>query len=391
LEVGGAAASMIRTDHRTEPMTERSLPTEDEMYAAVVARDTRYDGIFFTAVRTTGIFCRPGCPARTPERRNVEFHPSARAALAGGFRPCKRCRPLEPRGATPEPIRSLLAEIDADPTRRLRDDDLRARGLEPAALRRWFNRHHGMTFHAYQRARRVGRAIGDLARGGAITHAAFGNGFESLSGFQEALRQLTGRSAARSRDTVVVHLSRVLTPLGPMLLGTTDGGVCLLEFTDRRMLETQLQRLERRLGCAWVPGSTDASRRLEQELEEYFAGTRRRFDVPLAMHGTAFQQSAWSALAAIPYGETRSYAEQARMIGAPTATRAVARANGDNRIAIVIPCHRVVGADGTLTGYGGGLWRKRYLLDLERGRVGGETLSLFPEAAGAGVRGAAAG
>jgi AraC family transcriptional regulator, regulatory protein of adaptative response / methylated-DNA-[protein]-cysteine methyltransferase len=361
-------------------MNERALPPAEEMYSAVVARDSRYDGIFFTGVKTTGIFCRPSCPARKPERHNVEFYASAGAALEHGFRACKRCRPLEPRGQTPEPIRQLLDELDADHALRLRDGDLRARGLDPTMLRRWFKQHHGMTFQAFQRARRMGRAIGELAHGEPITHAACGNGFESLSGFQEALRQLTGRSASRSRDAILVHLSRVPTPLGPVLLGTTGEGVCLLEFTDRRMLETQLRRLAQRLGCTFVPGSTDVGGQMARELEEYFAGARREFRTPLLLHGSDFQQRVWTALARIPYGETRSYAEQARMIGAPSAVRAVARANGDNRIAIVIPCHRVVGADGTLTGYGGGLWRKRFLLDLERNSVGTDSLPLFRQA-----------
>ncbi|HEU5211011.1 MAG TPA: methylated-DNA--[protein]-cysteine S-methyltransferase [Longimicrobiales bacterium] len=344
---------------------ERTLPPADEMYGALLARDTRYDGIFFTAVRTTGIFCRPTCPAKKPDRRNVDFFASARAALAHGFRPCLRCRPMEPPGATPEPIRLLLAEIERAPMNRLRDADLRARGLEPAALRRWFRTHHGMTFQAYHRALRLSRALGQLASGADITRAAFDNGYDSLSGFQDALRQITGRSPARSRNTTVVHLSRVLTPLGPMLLGTADEQVCILEFTDRRMLETQLTRLSRKLGCAFLPGSTDVSRRMEGELAEYFAGERRVFETPVATPGTDFQQRVWAALREIPFGTVRSYGEQARAIGEPNAVRAVARANGDNRIAIVIPCHRVIGADGTLTGYGGGLWRKQWLLEHE--------------------------
>ena len=346
--------------------TSAALPPADEMYAAVLARDTRYDGIFVTAVRTTGIFCRPSCPARKPKRENIEFHATPREALALGFRPCKRCRPLELPGQTPREIRELLEEVERDPARRLRDGDLRERGLDPALVRRWFKRHHGMTFHAYQRALRVGRAIAQLADGESITSAAYENGYDSLSGFQEALRQITGRSPSRSRDVATIHLSRVLTPLGPMLLGTSEAGVCLLEFTDRRMLETQLQRLVRRLNCVFVPGTTDVGRQLEAELEAYFAGTLRTFTTPLDMRGTEFQQRVWAALREVPYGEVRSYADQAEMIGAPKAVRAVARANGDNRIAIVIPCHRVIGRDGTLTGYGGGLWRKRYLLELER-------------------------
>lgn len=347
-------------------MIERTLPPAEEMYAAVLARDTRYDGIFVTAVKTTGIFCRPSCPARKPERRNVDFHPSAKEALAHGFRPCRRCRPLERPGETPEPIRGLLSEIEQDPSRRLRDRDVRERGVDPTTLRRWFKQHHGMTFQAYQRARRLANAIGELSRGAPITHAAFGNGFDSLSGFQDALRQVTGRSPSRSRDAAVVHLSRVLTPLGPMLMGTTEAGVCLLEFTDRPMLATQLRRLVQRLGCVYAPGTTEIGRRMEEELEAYFAGALRAFRTPLDTPGSEFQQRVWNALREIPYGGTRSYAQQARSIGAPTAVRAVARANGDNRVAVVIPCHRVIGADGGLTGYGGGLWRKQWLLHHER-------------------------
>lgn len=352
-------------------MIQRKLPPADEMYDAVLKRDSRYDGIFFTAVTTTRIFCRPSCPARKPDRRNVEFHRSAREALALGFRPCKRCRPLEPAGLTPEPIRRLLAEIENDDGLRLRDRDLRARGLDPAMVRRWFKTHHGLTFHAYQRGRRLARAMGELSRGTEITHAAFGSGYESLSGFQDALRQITGKPPSRSRDATVVHLSRVLTPLGPMLMGATEDGVCLLEFTDRRMLETQLRRLVERLDCAYVPGTTEPGARLEAELDDYFAGRLQEFRTPLVTPGTAFQQRVWSALRSVPYGETRSYGEEARMIDAPTAVRAVARANGDNRIAIVIPCHRVVGSDGKLAGYGGGLWRKGWLLDHERAALAG--------------------
>ena len=347
----------------------RDLPPEGEMYRAFLERDTRYDGIFFTAVRTTGIFCLPSCSAKKPRRENLEFYATAKDALAMGYRPCKRCRPMERPGRTPEPIRRLLAELERDPTRRYRDDDLRARGLDPAAVRRWFKRHHGMTFQAYQRALRLGCALGKLARGEPVTRTAFDSGYDSLSGFQEALRRITGRSPARSRDVTVVHLTRVTTPIGPMLLGATDRGVCLLEFTDRRMLETQLRRVARHLDCVFVPGANEHARRLEAELEAYFAGALRTFETPLDMFGTPFQRRVWEALLQIPYGETRSYAEQARAIGEPNAVRAVARANGDNRIAIVIPCHRVIGSDGKLTGYGGGLWRKQYLLELERARA----------------------
>jgi AraC family transcriptional regulator of adaptative response/methylated-DNA-[protein]-cysteine methyltransferase len=152
-----------------------------------------------------------------------------------------------------------------------------------------------------------------------------------------------------------------------MVAGATDDALCFFEFSDRRRLERQLDRLRARLRCALVPGDSDLLRRVESEIEAYFDGRLREFSIPLAAPGTDFQEKVWDELRKIPYGETRSYAEIARAIGRPSAVRAVARANGDNRMAIFIPCHRVVGSDGTLTGYGGGLWRKRHLLDLESG------------------------
>ena len=350
------------------------------MVQAVLERDSSYEGIFVLAVRSTGIFCRPGCPARTPNRANMVFFPGAREAMAHGYRPCLRCRPMVPRGETPEAMKALLAEVDAHPGTRLRDQDLRVRGLDPVAVRRWFRRHHGMTFHGYQRGRRLAVALDHLSRGAPVTHAAFDSGYDSVSGFQDALKTLTGRSPARSRDALVVNLSQVTTPLGPMLLGATPEAVCLLEFTDRRMLETQLKRLESRLGCVFVPGGNDVARALEDELARYFTGQLTAFTTSLLTPGTPFQQAVWAGLQEIPYGQIRSYGEQARALGSPRAVRAVGRANGDNRIAIVIPCHRVVGANGSLTGYGGGLERKRFLLELERGRSpGGQgELGLFP-------------
>jgi len=306
-----------------------TLPPDNTLYRALVERDRAFEGIFVAAVRTTGIFCRPTCPARKPNRENVEFFSSAADALAHGYRPCKVCRPMEPAGSPPDWLASLLDEVHADPRSRLKDRDLRARGLDPTRVRRWFNRHHGMTFHAYCRLLRLANAFGRIRTGDVVT------------------------------------VARIGSPLGPMLAGATDEGICLLEFGDRRMLETQLARLKGLLGAEVLPGTSPHTRQLEAQLAEYFAGSRRSFDLPLVLRGTPFQKAAWEALLAIPYGETRSYRDQAEAIGRPSAVRAVGRANGDNRIAIVVPCHRVVGADGRLTGYGGGLWRKRFLLDHE--------------------------
>ena len=346
-------------------MIKTALPTFHAMYDALLRRDASFDGIFFTAVRTTGIFCRPTCPARKPLPHNVDFYSSAREALFAGYRPCKRCRPMEATGSAPEWLRPLLAELERRNGRRWTDQDLRALGLDPTRVRRWFKQHHRMTFHAFHRAQRIGRAVRSLRDGESVTAAAYEQGYESLSSFYEAFRHLLGATPARSRDAESLHFTRITTPLAPMLAAATESGLCLLEFVDRRMLETQLTRVGRAVGGVVVPGTNAVLEQTRTELAEYFAGERTRFDVPLELIGSDFQKRAWEALLRIPFGETRTYSEQAVAIGRPGAVRAAGRANGDNRIAIVVPCHRVVGADGSLTGYGGGLWRKRWLLEHE--------------------------
>jgi AraC family transcriptional regulator of adaptative response/methylated-DNA-[protein]-cysteine methyltransferase len=351
-------------------MVETALPTADVMYDALVRRDSSFDGIFFTAVRTTGIFCRPTCSARKPARQNVEFYANAREALFAGYRPCKRCRPLEAAGSAPAWLRPLLAELDLQDGRRWTDQDLRTLGLDPTRVRRWFKQHHDMTFHAFHRARRIGRAMRTLRHGGSVPAAAFEQGYDSLSAFYDAFRHLVGGTPGRTRGAEPVHFTRITTPLSPMLAAATESGLCLLEFADRRMLETQLAHVGKALGGVVVPGSNPVLEQTRNELEEYFSGTRTRFEVPLRLIGSEFQKRVWEALLEIPFGETRSYGRQAAALGRPAAVRAVGRANGDNRIALVVPCHRVVGADGSLTGYGGGLWRKRWLLDHERATVG---------------------
>lgn len=221
-----------------------------------------------TAVRTTKIFCRAGCPAR-PNPENTLKYATAGDALLAGYRPCKRCHPLHADGQAP------------------------------------------------------------------------------------------------ARDAPVVHLAILDTELGPMFAGALDGKLVMLEFADRRMVPTQFKRLGRLLKCTFELGDDRVFPKVKRQLDEYFAGRRRDFDLPLHIPGTAFQKAAWDALLRIPPGETRSYAQQAVAIGRPAAVRAIARANGDNRIAILIPCHRVIGSDGSLTGYGGGLWRKKELLERE--------------------------
>lgn len=344
-----------------------SLPDAETMYQALLKKDSNFEGLFFVGVKSTGIFCRPTCNARKPKRENVEFFPTTRDALLHGYRPCKLCHPLGYKGELPHWLQPLMTDIDAQPDLRLKDRDLIQRGIEPNRVRRWFKKNHGMTFQTYLRALRISQAFGRIKYGEKVIAAAYESGYESLSGFTESFKKTTGFSPIKSGQHNMIMITRILTPLGPLLAGATDEGICLLEFVDRRMLETQLIRLKKIFKAEAIPGANPHFDRLDQELKEYFAGTRKAFAVPLVIVGTDFQKQVWLALQTIPYGETRSYKEQSETIGNPKAIRAVARANGDNRIAIIIPCHRVIGANGELVGYGGGLWRKRYLLNLEAG------------------------
>ena len=341
----------------------------DVFYSALSRRDSAFEGIFVVGVKTTGVFCRPTCSARMPKRENVEFFRSAQEALAQGYRPCKICTPMQHQGTPPNWIKSLLDELTVTPTLKLRDQDLRKRGLEPSRVRYWFKKQHGMTFQGYLRSMRISQAFGRIKQGGKVADTAFESGYQSLSGFADSFKKTAEFSPSKSQINQLIQTTKIVTPLGPMLAGATEDGICLLEFTDQRMLETEIKRLSKLLCGRFVPGISKHLDTLNKQLDEYFFGKRKEFDLPLVMPGTDFQKKVWRELRAIPYGVTRSYKEQAQIIGAPKAVRAVAKANGDNSIAILVPCHRVVGVNGELTGYGGGLWRKEYLLKHESSNI----------------------
>jgi AraC family transcriptional regulator of adaptative response/methylated-DNA-[protein]-cysteine methyltransferase len=343
------------------------------MQRAYLSSDASYDGLFYLGVRTTGVFCRPSCHAKKPKVENVEFFAAPKQALFAGYRPCLKCHPLSADEA-PSWVRRLLDRVEKHPDVRIRERDLRSMRIDPARVRRYFAARYGLTFQAYCRARRLARAFDSIRHGTSIDDAVFETGYESHSGFRDAFRTAFGstpglvkQASDMTSSQGPITLAWLETPLGPMIAGANDEGVCVLEFTDRRMLEHQLETLRKRFRAAFVPGEHAHLHRLRDELNEYFAGVRQSFSVPLAAPGTPFEERVWRALLAIPYGQTRSYADIAREVGSPAAVRAVGRANGMNRIAIVIPCHRVVNKSGELGGYGGGLWRKRRLLHLESG------------------------
>lgn len=346
-----------------------TMPAEREMYRAIIERDQSFTGIFVVAVKTTGVFCRPGCPAKAPRRENVEFFANSSQALHAGYRPCKRCRPMDGGTTAPDWVSELITNVDRNPAQRHTDADLRAMNIDPTRVRRYFKEHYGMTFQAYQRARRVGLAMTEVRRNGHVNGVGYQHGYQSDSGFRDAFARLFGSTPGRAVQTNESNhllVKWIDTPLGALIAGANDEGLCLLEYVDRRGLERQLETMQRRLKCAVTPGDHAHLESIARELASYFEGELTEFRTPLYLNGSPFQVRVWQRLLEIPFGETLSYSQMATDIGRPGAQRAVGRANGENRIAIVIPCHRVVRSDGTLCGYGGGMWRKQWLLDHER-------------------------
>src|SRR5262245_4824702 len=253
-----------------------TLPPSAEMRRAYLKNDAAYNGLFYLGVRTTGIFCRPTCPARKPKPENVEYFATPREALTAGYWPCKRCRPMSDDDQ-PAWARSLLADIEREPMLRITEGELRSRGLDPATARRHFLRHYGMTFQAYVRARRLGLALHQIREGASLDNVVFANGYESHSGFRDAFARLVGKPPGRSRGQDCVTVSWLRSPLGPLVAGATEKGVCLLEFSDRRMLEAQFATIRRRFRAPIVPGKNSHLSRLEEELADYFAGKRKQF------------------------------------------------------------------------------------------------------------------
>jgi AraC family transcriptional regulator, regulatory protein of adaptative response / methylated-DNA-[protein]-cysteine methyltransferase len=340
------------------------LPPVPEMFRAFVERDSSFEGVFYTGVRTTGIFCRPTCTAKKPRPENVEFFASGSDALYAGYRPCLRCKPLD-HGRPSALVEKLRGAVEEAPAGKLTDENLRTMGIDPSTARRQFQRHFGMTFHAYHRARRMGLALQKVRQGESVIDAQLDQGFESGSGFREAFAKVFGQAPKHASKAECLLARWIDTPLGAMLALANDAGLQLLEFTDRRGLEREIALLRKHTDSAVVPGSHAHLSNIARQLEEYFAGKRSEFSVPLEMHGSDFQKKVWNELLRIPPGKTRSYSEMAARIGVPQAVRAIGRANGSNPLCIVVPCHRVIRADGTLCGYGGGIWRKQWLLDHE--------------------------
>ena len=321
----------------------------------------RFKDMFFVGVKSTGIFHGSTCNVRKPAKKNMDFFSSAKVALDYGYRPCKVCRPMLSQGVTPDWIKNLLDEVDHDPEYRIRDSELVKKGIDPNKIRRWFKKHHNITFQGYLKFNRINHRFGNICYNKNLSvHSAYHT--------RKPLDQVAEDQEKYNKDENPkqwIAINRIETPIGPLLAGANEDGICLLEFTDRRMLETQIKILEKRLNAELYSGKSPYFKELSKQIKEYFSGKRTDFDVPLVTPGTPFQQEVWKAITTVPFGKIRTYKQQSIQINNPKAVRAVGHANGDNRIAIIIPCHRIVGNNGALVGYGGGLWRKKFLLELE--------------------------
>lgn len=340
----------------------------DPRWAAVAARDARADGTFVYAVATTGVFCRPGCPARPARPENVSFHVDVDAALRAGFRPCRRCRP--DRSAPAAQQAALVAELcrfiaAAEQAPTLAQLAARA-GLSPHHLHRVFKAATGLTPKAYAQAQRAQRLRSSLAEGTSVTEAIYGAGYASGARFYAEADAVLGMTASRYRAGGAasdIRFAIGACSLGAILVARSERGICaILIGDDPDALARDLQ--DRFPAARLIGGDADFERWVALVIG-FVEAPRLGLDLPLDVRGTAFQQRVWQALQAIPPGQTTSYAELARRIGAPTAVRAVAQACASNALAVAIPCHRVVRSDGGLSGYRWGVERKRTLLERE--------------------------
>ncbi len=334
----------------------------DFAHTAFERRDRLLDGRFVGAVKTTGIYCKPSCPARRSKRENVEFFDTCEAARAAGYRPCRRCRPDE-IGRDREAVAKAIALIERSETALKLDDLAAAVGYAPHHFQRLFKRDTGLTPSAYMRDITMKRAMHTMKRGGRITDAIYDAGYSGPSRFYAETGKRLGMTPSAWRNGgagVTIRWTVVPTSLGAMLIAATDRGICRLSFDEGEA------EVRRRFPKARIERGGDGLTALAESAVAAVENPARTPRLPLDIAGTAFQQAVWAELQRIPPGETRSYAQIAAAVGKPSAVRAAGSANGANNVAVLIPCHRVVRSDGGLGGYAYGLDRKQKLLDAER-------------------------
>jgi AraC family transcriptional regulator of adaptative response/methylated-DNA-[protein]-cysteine methyltransferase len=334
----------------------------EKYYNIVCERDNSYAGTFFFGVKSTGVFCIPGCRARTPKKENTVFGKTASDMLDAGYRPCKLCKPTENAFSMPEEVQRAIELIHQSPYEKIKDYNLIENNIRPEKVRRWFKKNYGLTYHAYQRMLRINTAFEQLKKGKSVTNTAFDSGYDSLSGFNNAYKKLVGDSPGQ-QDNKLLYIQRFTTPLGPMFTIASDKGVCLLEFSNRKMLENSLIHIEKKYKAKMIYGENPHIKKLIREIKLYFQGKLKDFSIDLDLKYSIEQINYFDRLKLIKYGATTNYQTLAREMQIDI--QSIKKLNGNNTIAIIIPCHRVIDESGELAGYGGGIERKKYLLELE--------------------------
>ena len=366
------AAAAMTTRHNPQTV---SLPPIDPEAAwrQLVARDQQ--ARFFYGVATTGVFCRPGCSSRRPRRENVRFFLTAAEAAAAGFRPCQRCHPTT---ASSSPLDKIRAHIERNYGRKIKLEELgRVAGLSPFTVQRLFQREMGLSPLDYQRALKAHALRAALKQKTSVTEAIYNAGFGSSSRAYEGVPLgMTPARFAKGGEGERIGYCAAHSPFGWVIVGATERGVCWLSLAATKTeaeagLRAEFPAAELRRDAAlgkWIEAAVESVRAgtpLVQKAAPPQVAAPQVARLQVDLRGTVFQLRVWNALRQIPRGETRSYSQLARELGEPNATRAVARACAMNRVAILVPCHRVVGASGALTGYRWGVERKRKLLAAE--------------------------
>jgi AraC family transcriptional regulator, regulatory protein of adaptative response / methylated-DNA-[protein]-cysteine methyltransferase len=341
--------------------TKQGVIDTEQAWRQLEARDAAAG--FFYAVTTTGVFCRPNCKSRRPLRQNVRFFASTAAAQAAGFRACMRCKPL---GAAIDPIHAVRRHIEKNLDRRIALDELgRIAGLSPFTVQRLFKQQMGASPLQYQRALRAGQLRGALKKGTRMTDAVYEAGYSSPSrAYEDATLGMTPSRFARGGKDERIGFTTARTPFGWMIVGATARGLCWLA------LGSSTAEAEASLREEFPEATLKRDAALAAWIESALANVREGADLShettLDLRGTVFQLRVWQALRQIPRGTTKTYSQLAREMGMPNSTRAVARACALNRVSVLVPCHRVVGASGSLTGYRWGVEKKQALLEAEQ-------------------------
>jgi AraC family transcriptional regulator of adaptative response/methylated-DNA-[protein]-cysteine methyltransferase len=346
---------------RSEGVSNVSRLDPDTAWAAFMRRDRSWDGRVIGAVSTTGVYCKPSCPARRPKRENVTFFATAKEARAAGYRPCLRCKPDEV-GRDREAVAAAVKFIEAAEEAPTLSEIAETVGYAPHHFQRIFKRDLGVSPAEYARALRNRRTEAALKASGRVTDAVYEAGYSGPSSFYSDAKERLGMTPSAWRDGgrgETIRWTHFDSPLGQMLIAATSKGICRLTFDD------SVESLQRLFPSATIVQDDGGLRELVEGALTAIEKPLAAPDLPIDVAGTAFQEAVWRELRKIPAGETRSYADIAAAIGAPKAVRAVGSANGDNHVCVLIPCHRVIRSDGSLGGYGGGIERKKKLLAAE--------------------------